>query len=107
MSDLKLHDDIEDASDDAPGVLHAQVDLLGKVCWLEVLHTKDHVTARILHVVTGHITKIIFMIPKTVQLNIRPVIMLFKVCVLNEPKITTTFIQNKDDNIHKSEALKR
>ena len=57
-TDLKLHNHVKDASNNAPGVLHAQVDLLGKVCGLEVLHTQDHVTARIFHIVTGNITKI-------------------------------------------------
>lgn len=35
--------DVDDAAQDAPGVLHAQVDLACKLVGLELLRTQDHV----------------------------------------------------------------
>lgn len=52
---IQLHADVNDASQDAPGVLYAQVNLAGKLIWLELLRAQDHVAGRVLHMVTGHI----------------------------------------------------
>lgn len=48
--------DVDDAAQNAPRVLHAQVDLASKLVRLELLRAQDHVTRRVLHVVAGHIT---------------------------------------------------
>ena len=40
---LQLHADVDDAAQDAPGVLHAQVDLAGKLIGLELLGAQDDV----------------------------------------------------------------
>ena len=53
---LQLHADVDDAAQDAPGILHAQVDLTGELVGLELLGTQDDVARRVFHVVPGHIT---------------------------------------------------
>ena len=52
---LQLAADVDDTAQDAPGVLHAQVDLAGKLVGLELLGAQDDVASRVLHVVTGHV----------------------------------------------------
>lgn len=47
--------DVDDAAQDPPGVLHAQVDLAGELVGFELLSAQDHVTRRVLRVVTGNI----------------------------------------------------
>lgn len=54
---IQLHADINDASQDAPGVLYAQINLAGKFIWLELLCAQDHMAGRVLHVVTGYIPR--------------------------------------------------
>lgn len=48
--------DVDDAAQDAPCILHAQVDLACKLVGLELLRAQDHMTRRVLHVVAGHVT---------------------------------------------------
>lgn len=52
---IQLAADVNDAAQDAPGVLHAQVDLAGKLIGLELLRAQDDVAGRVLHVVAGHV----------------------------------------------------
>lgn len=54
---IQLHADVDDASQDAPGVLYAEVNLAGKLIWLELLRAQDHVAGRVLHVVTRYIPR--------------------------------------------------
>merc|ERR1719495_1775602 len=53
-----MHDDVQDTSHDSPRVVHAEVDLLGKLDRLELLRAENHVPARVLHVVSGHISEL-------------------------------------------------
>ena len=53
---LQLHADVDDAAQDAPGILHAQVDLTGELVGFELLGTQDDVARGVFHVVPGHIT---------------------------------------------------
>lgn len=53
---LQLHADVDDAAQDAPGVLHTQVDLAGKLIGLELLGAQDDVARGVFHMVPGHIT---------------------------------------------------
>lgn len=52
---LQLAADVDDAAEDAPGILHAQVDLAGKLSGLELLGSQDHVARRVLRVITRHV----------------------------------------------------
>lgn len=52
---VQLAADVDDATQDAPGVLHAQVDLAGKLVGLELLRAQDDVAGRVLHVVAGDV----------------------------------------------------
>lgn len=52
---IQLAADIDDTAKDSPGVLHAQVDLAGKLVGFELLGSQDDVTSRVLHVVTRHV----------------------------------------------------
>lgn len=52
---VQLAADVDDAAQDAPGVLHAQVDLAGKLVGLELLRAQDDVAGRVLHVVAGDV----------------------------------------------------
>lgn len=52
---VQLAADVDDAAQDAPGVLHAQVDLAGELVGLELLRAQDDVAGRVLHVVAGHV----------------------------------------------------
>lgn len=52
---VQLAADIDDAAQDAPGVLHAQIDLAGKLVGLELLRSQHHVTGRVLSVVPRHV----------------------------------------------------
>ena len=53
---LQLHADVDDAAQDAPGILHAQVDLTGELVGFELLGTQDDVARGVFHVVPGHVT---------------------------------------------------
>lgn len=55
LSLLQFAADVDDAAEDAPGILHAQVDLAGKLSWLELLGSQDHVARRVLRVITRHV----------------------------------------------------
>lgn len=52
---VQLTADVDDAAQDPPGVLHAQVDLAGELVGLELLRAEDHVARRVFHVVAGHV----------------------------------------------------
>ena len=53
---LQLHACVNDAAQDAPGVVHVQVDLVGKLNWLELLGAQDHMLGCVLVVLTRHIS---------------------------------------------------
>lgn len=53
---VQLAADVDDAAQDAPRVLHAQVNLTCKLIGLELLRAQNHMTRRVLHVVAGHVT---------------------------------------------------
>jgi len=38
-----LHARVNDASHDAPSIVHVEIDLLGKLCWPKLLCTENHV----------------------------------------------------------------
>lgn len=52
---VQLAADIDDAAEDPPGVLHAQVDLAGELVGFELLRAQDDVASGVLHVVARHI----------------------------------------------------
>lgn len=52
---VQLAADIDDAAEDSPGVLHAQVDLAGELIGFELLSAQDDVASRVLHVVPRHV----------------------------------------------------
>ena len=52
---LELHTDVDDTAQDAPGVLHVQVDLVGELSRLKLLRAQDHMLCRVTHMHTGHI----------------------------------------------------
>lgn len=52
---VQLAADVDDAAEDSPGVLHAQVDLAGELVGFELLGAQDDVTSRVLHVVPRHV----------------------------------------------------
>lgn len=52
---VQLAADVDDAAQDAPGVLHAQVDLAGELVGFELLGSQDDVAGRVLHVVAGDV----------------------------------------------------
>lgn len=52
---VQLAADIDDAAEDPPGVLHAQVDLAGELVGFELLGAQDDVAGRVLHVVPRHV----------------------------------------------------
>ena len=49
LSVLLLHDQVDDAADDAPRVVHGEVDLRGELCRLELLDAEDDVPGGVLH----------------------------------------------------------
>ena len=53
-----MHDDVQDAPDHAPGVVHVQVDLLPELHRLELLGAKDDVAGAVLDAVTSHIPEL-------------------------------------------------
>lgn len=53
---LQLHAGVDDAAQDAPGIVHVQVDLAGKLHRLELLGAQDHVLGRVLDVQAGHVS---------------------------------------------------
>jgi len=53
-----LHDDVNDASDDGPGVVHAQVDLLTEFNRLELLCSQDDVPGAVLDVVASDVSEL-------------------------------------------------
>ena len=55
QSEDQVPDDVDQAPDDAPGVVHRKVDLGSELGRLEVLSSEDDVSRRILHVVTGDV----------------------------------------------------
>lgn len=52
---VKVHADINDTTQDAPSVIHAQIDLVGKLVWSELLCAEDNVLARVAHIVARHV----------------------------------------------------
>ena len=52
-----LPDDVDEAPDDAPGVVHRKVDLCSELGRLEVLGSENDVPRGILHVVPGDVAK--------------------------------------------------
>lgn len=54
---LLLHHQIDDASQDSPGVVHAQVDLVANSCG-ELLRAEDDVTRVISRIDTRHIAEL-------------------------------------------------
>lgn len=52
---IQLAADIDDAAEDPPGVLHAQVDLAGELVGFELLRAQDDVASGVLHVVARHV----------------------------------------------------
>lgn len=52
---VQLAADVDDAAEDPPGVLHAQVDLAGELVGFELLRAQDDVTSGVLHVVARHV----------------------------------------------------
>lgn len=55
---LLLHADIDDAAQDAPGVVHRQVDLRGELVRLELLRAEDHVARVVAHLRAGHVAEL-------------------------------------------------
>lgn len=54
---LQLATDVDHTAQDAPGILHAQVNLAGKLIGLELLCAKDDMPRRVLDMITGDIPK--------------------------------------------------
>lgn len=54
---LQLATDVDHTAQDAPGILHAQVNLAGKLVGLELLCAKDNMPRRVLDMITGDIPK--------------------------------------------------
>lgn len=52
---VQLAADVDDAAEDSPGVLHAQIDLAGELVGFELLGSQDDVARRVLHVVPRHV----------------------------------------------------
>ena len=71
MSHLLLHDNVQDAPDHAPGVVHVQVNLLPELHRLELLGAKDDVAGAVLDAVTSHIPELEVVSPgqNTLQLE--------------------------------------
>ena len=53
---LQLEALIDDAAQDTPGIVHVQVDLGGKLHWLELLWAEDHVLGGVAWIQTGNVT---------------------------------------------------
>ncbi len=54
---LQLLTDVDHAAQDAPGILHAQVNLAGKLVGLELLCAQDDVPRWVLDMITGDVPK--------------------------------------------------
>lgn len=52
---VQLEADVDDAAQDSPGVLHAQVDLAGEFIGFELLGAQDDVASRVFHVVPRNV----------------------------------------------------
>ena len=52
---IQLAADVDDAAEDSPGVLHAQVDLAGELVGFELLGPQDDVPSGVLDVVPRHV----------------------------------------------------
>lgn len=52
---FQLAADIDDAAEDSPGILHAQIDLAGELIGFEVLCAQDDVASRVLYMVPRHV----------------------------------------------------
>lgn len=52
---FQFHALVDDAPEDAPRVVHVQVDLVGKLLGLELLRAQDGVFGRVTHVHARHI----------------------------------------------------
>ena len=48
-----MHDDVQDAPDHAPGVVHVQVDLGPELHGFELLRAQDHVSGAVLDAVSA------------------------------------------------------
>ena len=55
---LLLHDEVDDAADDAPRVVHVQVDLGRELARLELLRAQNDVAGGVLHVEPGDVSVI-------------------------------------------------
>ena len=58
MFHLLCHDEVEDAPDDSPGVVHVQVDLLPEFHRVKLLCAEDDVPGAVLDVVPGHVAEL-------------------------------------------------
>lgn len=54
---LQLATDVDHTAQNAPGILHAQVNLAGKLVGLELLCAKDDMPRRVLDMITGDVPK--------------------------------------------------
>lgn len=54
---LQLTTDVDHTAQDAPSILHAQVNLAGKLIGLELLCAKDDMPRRVLDMITGDVPK--------------------------------------------------
>lgn len=52
---LQLHAGVHNAAQDAPCIVHVQVDLGCKLCGLELLGTQDHMLGRVLHMLARYV----------------------------------------------------
>ena len=55
---LLLHNDVQHAPHDAPGIVHVQINLLTKLDGLELLGSQDNVPGAVLDTVPGHIPEL-------------------------------------------------
>lgn len=54
---LQLHAGVHDTAQDAPGIVHVQIDLTGKLHGFELLRAQNHVLGRVLHMQPRHIAE--------------------------------------------------